>query len=92
MSWLPWPDCRQLAARGGPACPLFGSRGRPRGGSQPTRRAEADTSGVLSMFWCHIPAFGFCETLLYYTLPDSPPPAFFLEGLATLSVGARLKA
>uniref|UniRef100_A0A8D0SJG3 Dolichol-phosphate mannosyltransferase subunit 1 n=1 Tax=Sus scrofa TaxID=9823 RepID=A0A8D0SJG3_PIG len=50
MSWLPWPDCRQLAARGGPACPLFGSRGRPRGGSQPTRRAEADTSGVLSMY------------------------------------------
>lgn len=78
MSWLPWPGCRQLAARGSPARPLFVWGGKPWGGGHPAREAEAVSSRVLSVSRVRLPVLGFCETLLYLNyarlcLPQPPP-------------------
>lgn len=77
MSWLSGPGCRPLAAaRGGPARPRFGPRGRPWGGHHPARKAEADFSALLFVSRILSPALEFSEALIYCTFPDSPLLAF----------------
>ena len=77
MSWLSGPRCRPLAAaRGGVARPFFGPRGRTWGGRRPPRKAEEDSSALLSVSRILSPALGFYEALIYCTLFDSRLPVF----------------
>lgn len=98
MSWLPRPGCRQLAALGGPARPLFGSCGKTWGGGHPAREAEADPSRVLPVSRVLLPVLGFlwdAPSSLLHTplrLPQLPPSRrLFLYGMATLNLGRGCK-
>lgn len=70
----------QLAARGGPARPLFGSCGKTWGGGHPAMEAEADPSRVLPVSRVLLPVLGFfvrrAFILITYTTPSLPAPTF----------------